>query len=305
MRNYLNKKGEAKCIVCFSINVNELFKTREFIYLKCTKCDLVFLKKMPSRSYYKRLYSYEDSLSEEISKLNPILYIYSKIPLLAGLRIYWSDYVNKMRAKSIVVNKEKGKILDVGCGSGNFLKKMEMYGWKVWGIEVGEKLVKIARTKLTGAKVYKGLLEETKLGKERFDVVTLWHVFEHMADPKAVIKKTSAILKKKGLLVIEVPHSKALNLSIFRRYWTLLLEPQHLHFWSRDSLKVLLKEFDLNLEKVDYPIHFPFVFLSSLVKWNRKTIIFIPIILPVSFLLTVFSSFIGKGDVIRIYATKQ
>ena len=81
--------------------------------------------------------------------------------------------------------------------------------------------------------------------------------------------------------------------------------PQHLHFWNEDSLRLILKKFGYEIKKIEYPIHFPFIFASSIIKADKYMFILLPLILPFSVLISVFFSLIKRGDIIRVYAQKR
>ncbi len=174
-------------------------------------------------------------------------------------------------------------------------------GWDASGTEVGKNLVREAAKKLKNGKIYLGLPDFRSFG-QKFNVITMWHVLEHVTNLKELLSFISANLDKNGVLIIEVPHSKSVNLRFFRDQWTLLLSPEHLHFWSVKSLGILLNKYNLEIKVSEYPSHFPFIFFSSLIKSNKKFLILTPLVLLLSVFISIISSLFKMNDIVRVYA---
>lgn len=297
--------GIKRCPVCQSVNLVPLFTAGEFRYMKCRACGLVFLSNVPSDKYFKKFYAYEKNFDTEINRLNPVLQTFLKLPIMKSMTVLLGQMINVSRAKSIKKIRKSPKILDVGCGPGDFLSEAKKLGWDTYGLELGDRLVNLTESKIGRGKVFKGYLDKIDFGKKKFDVITIWHVLEHMLELEKTFRKINVILSKEGTLVIEVPHSGSLNLKIFNKNWTLLLAPQHLHFWSEDSFKKLLHSYGLIIKRTEYPNHFPLIFFSSLVKKHRWLIYLAPILLPLSATISFCFSILKKGNLIRIYAIKE
>lgn len=133
-----------------------------------------------------------------------------------------------------------GRLLDVGCGSGEWLAKMSGLGWQVEGIDFDENAVAVARQR--GLDVRCGTLERQNFLSGVFDAVTLNHVIEHLPDPQNTILECVRILKPGGRLVIFTPNSSSLGHKVFRQDWRGLEPPRHLHLFSVQSLRFLLEE---------------------------------------------------------------
>lgn len=133
-----------------------------------------------------------------------------------------------------------GRVLDVGCGSGEWLSFMRKLGWQAEGIDFDEKAVKAARQ--SGFEVGCGAVEQQHYPDERFDAVVLNHVIEHVPDPVATLKECRRILKKGGRLVLMTPNSSSLGHSVFKQDWRGLEPPRHLHVFSNQSMRALLEK---------------------------------------------------------------
>jgi len=98
----------------------------------------------------------------------------------------------------------RGRILDIGCAWGFFLDRCKQRGWEVYGVELSHVEADYARRRF-GIEVFNGALGDARFPDRHFDVVTLWHVFEHMHDPLATLAEIRRILKPGGVVVIAVP----------------------------------------------------------------------------------------------------
>jgi ubiquinone/menaquinone biosynthesis C-methylase UbiE len=138
------------------------------------------------------------------------------------------------------LQNKRGKILDIGCGNGDFLIFMKANGWETFGIDFDENAVMAAKKK--GLTIFKGSLEDQNFPKNTFDAITLSHVIEHIYDPENMIKMCYDILKPGGLLVISTPNSASIGHRYFKKYWRGLEPPRHIHIFDLNCLKqVFLK----------------------------------------------------------------
>jgi 2-polyprenyl-3-methyl-5-hydroxy-6-metoxy-1,4-benzoquinol methylase len=128
-----------------------------------------------------------------------------------------------------------GHLLDVGCGNGDFLSKMQELKWIVQGIEIDEKAIIAARAK--GLNVQCLTLEEANFEKNYFDVIVLSHVIEHVYDPESLLKQCYEILKPGGKIVITTPNFKSLGHKIYKGFWRGLEVPRHIMIFSENNLR--------------------------------------------------------------------
>jgi len=136
-----------------------------------------------------------------------------------------------------------GRLLDVGCSSGYFLRRARERRWAVTGIDLDQRAVDYARAEL-GLDVRCATLESAGFAPASFDLVTLWGVLEHFPDPACQLRFIRAILRDGGRLVVGVPNVRSLNQMVARLSrddWDMLLEPGHLHHFNADTLTRLIK----------------------------------------------------------------
>jgi 2-polyprenyl-3-methyl-5-hydroxy-6-metoxy-1,4-benzoquinol methylase len=131
----------------------------------------------------------------------------------------------------------QGRVLDIGCGSGDWLALMKDLGWRVSGLDFDENAVKVARVR--GLEVACGALGEQDYPDDIFDAVTLSHVIEHVPDPIETLAECLRILKPGGILVVLTPNASSFSHGLFKQDWRGLEPPRHLHIFSNQSLAIL------------------------------------------------------------------
>ena len=123
----------------------------------------------------------------------------------------------------------QGRLLDVGCASGVFLRQAAEAGWRVAGIEIDPEAATWARS--VTPDIFVGDPTEAPFAPGSFDVVTSFHVVEHLMDPKGALRRMLGWLAPGGLLIVEVPNAGGMGSRVFGRYWSGLDFPRHLiHF---------------------------------------------------------------------------
>jgi 2-polyprenyl-3-methyl-5-hydroxy-6-metoxy-1,4-benzoquinol methylase len=132
-----------------------------------------------------------------------------------------------------------GRLLDVGCASGQFLTQMAAVGWRVSGIEFDHEAAAKARTVTPDVLV--GDPAQLTLPRAAFDVVTAFHVVEHLPDPAGAVRNMLTWLAPGGLLVIEVPNVGGWGGALFGRYWSGLDFPRHLIHFTPATMGALVE----------------------------------------------------------------
>ena len=147
-------------------------------------------------------------------------------------------------------------LLDIGAATGDFLATCKKGGWDVKGTEPNQKARSIAFQQ--GVQ----LLENNEgLKKHSFDVITLWHVLEHMGDLDYEIKRIKGLLGSNGRIVVAVPNFKSYDADYFKEYWAGYDVPRHLWHFSRSSISKLFKKHGLKIESI-HPMIFDSFYIS-------------------------------------------
>lgn len=133
-----------------------------------------------------------------------------------------------------------GRLLEVGCGSGENLKVLQDLGWIAEGVDFDAEAVENVRNK--GLRVRQGTLEEQNYPNENFDAITMSHLIEHVHDPEHLLRECRRILKKDGRVVIVTPNTRSIGHRIFRKAWRPLEPPRHLHIYCPQAISSLMSK---------------------------------------------------------------
>ncbi len=133
-----------------------------------------------------------------------------------------------------------GKVLDIGCGSGAFLESMRKSGYEIYGTELDGVAYQRA-SQVSRIHLQQGNLSHEMFGDARFDAVTIWHVLEHIEDPRSTISTVRELMHPEGLLFIEVPNLDSLQARMFGKHWFHLDPPRHIYQFTDKSLTQMLE----------------------------------------------------------------
>ena len=137
-------------------------------------------------------------------------------------------------------------LLDVGCAAGLFLERARAAGWQIRGVEPNAELAAKAEQRLGSGAILNTTFEDAPLRTQVFDAITMWDVLEHVADPAAVLRRCAGLLRDSGTLLLKVPDLDSLTARILRGKWPVLL-PEHLNYFTRQSLRALTRSAGLEL----------------------------------------------------------
>ena len=152
----------------------------------------------------------------------------------------------------------KGRILDIGAGTGDFLLECKNQNWDILGIEPNDKAKGIALVK--GIK-FGDTIE--KLESNSFDVITMWHVLEHVPDVEHQVAELKRLLKPSGTIIIAVPNFKSYDANHYKEFWAAYDVPRHLWHFSKTAIEKLFDKQNMNLEDVK-PMWFDSFYVSLL-----------------------------------------
>ena len=152
-------------------------------------------------------------------------------------------------------------LLDIGCGTGDFLKVAKENNWLVSGIEPNENARQIANSK-TDNSVFQ-IEQLSRFNPKSFNVITLWHVLEHLPKLEEHIKIIKSLLKDDGVLIIAVPNYKSYDAKFYKSFWAAYDVPRHLWHFSRSSISKLFGKHNFRLEK-SLPMKFDAYYVSLL-----------------------------------------
>ena len=158
--------------------------------------------------------------------------------VLAGTRTYWIPPLPR-----------RARVLEVGCGSGEFLRRLASRGMDCVGIEPAAEAARHA-AEISGAEVICGTLDSTDLAVGSFDGVFALHVLEHLAEPRAALARIAAVLKPAGFLVLSVPNAGSWQMAAFKSCWIGCDVPRHLWHFERGHLVRLITSTGFAVERL-------------------------------------------------------
>ncbi|WP_440120332.1 class I SAM-dependent methyltransferase [Tenacibaculum sp. Ill] len=211
--------------------------------------DYNMLVTSPVPNNLEKYYASEDYISHTDSKTSLFDKTYQFV----------KNYTLKKKLKLInSFNTENKLILDVGAGTGDFLKVCENGGWKITGVEPSEKARVFAKNKNIR------LLEDlSKIENKQFDVITLWHVLEHIPNLTEYIKQLKLLLKPNGVLIIAVPNYQSFDAKHYKEFWAAYDVPRHLWHFSKTSISKIFSLVEMEVKKT-LPMKFDSFYVSLL-----------------------------------------
>ncbi|CAC9972648.1 class I SAM-dependent methyltransferase [Flavobacterium panici] len=211
--------------------------------------DMLITSPQPDLENLGRYYESEDYISHTDNKRSVFEKAYHFVKSIA------------LKNKLNLINSEqsqKGKILDIGAGTGDFLLTAKNDGWNVIGVEPSERAKNIAKQKGIS------FVEEiSELKNNSFDVITMWHVLEHVPNLELQIQELKRLLKPTGTLIVAVPNFKSFDAEHYGEFWAAFDVPIHFWHFSKKAIKSLFEKVDMKLEKV-LPMKFDSFYVSLL-----------------------------------------
>lgn len=211
--------------------------------------DMLITHPKPGLDVLGRYYESADYISHTDSKRSLFEKVYHFIKGIA------------LKNKLNLINSlqpNKGKILDIGAGTGEFLFVAQQNGWNTTGVEPSEKAKKIAINK--GVSFVEALAQ---LEDHTFDVITMWHVLEHVPDLNHQIKELKRLLKPSGYLIVAVPNFNSFDAQHYGKFWAAYDVPIHFWHFSKTAIQKLFQKEQMELVKI-LPMKFDSFYVSLL-----------------------------------------
>lgn len=179
--------------------------------------------------------------------------------LIDKLYLLVKKYTLNQKIKYITKFQKNSKtLLDIGTGTGEFLIQAKTKNWKVVGVEPN----KLAREKGKNKQID---IHETldHLNGKKFNIITLWHVLEHLPNLNEEIKKIDSLLEQEGTLIIAVPNFKSYDAKYYKTHWAAYDVPRHLWHFSKNSIEAVFKQHGYKIQEIK-PMYFDSYYVSLL-----------------------------------------
>jgi 2-polyprenyl-3-methyl-5-hydroxy-6-metoxy-1,4-benzoquinol methylase len=227
----------SNCPVCNNNKFSEFLQCKDhflsketFFILKCENCGLLFTNPRPDKKTIGQYYKSNQYISHSNTRKGIVNRIYHFVRSLN----------HRTKYKSISKIKSEGEILDIGCATGEFLAYFKKRGWKITGIEPDSDARKYAQNNYCLDVFPEDEIQS--LGEKRFDVITLWHVLEHVPELNRRIQELYRLLKDDGILIIAVPNASSYDANHFGTYWAGYDVPRHLYHFNKEVIGRLFKK---------------------------------------------------------------
>jgi SAM-dependent methyltransferase len=230
------------CPVCQSdslghhLNVKDHSISKEdFELVRCANCGFVLTQDHPDLESIGPYYESEDYISHTNTDKGLVNQLYHKV------RAYMLGQKQKLVEKCI----SSGDLLDIGTGTGYFLSHMKSAGWQVTGLEPDSGARTVAKEQF-GLEV-NDIDALYKLEKKSFDIITMWHVLEHVHKLNEDLSQINSLIRDNGWLIIAVPNPTSSDATHYKSAWAAYDVPRHLWHFSPESMNVLLEKHGFEL----------------------------------------------------------
>lgn len=273
--------GETK-LLAFLTAKDYTVTHENFEITRCQACELLFTNPRPTASEASPYYKSENYISHSDTQRGIINRLYHVVRNFT------------LKQKTRWIEKEKTgnlELLDIGCGNGHFLHACQKAGWKISGMELDPVTAARAETML-GIDIYSSIKNIPK--SEKFNLISLWHVLEHVYELEEYFMFFKSQIAKEGVLLLALPNSKSFDAHHFKEYWAAYDVPRHVYHFEPSTIASLAKKHGFKLKSTRGQIFDSFYIslLSHEYKTGKKKLInsF------VTGLWSNISAYFGKGN---------
>lgn len=253
----------SQCPICGGRSIRQIFSVIDstvsgdlFPVMECSTCTARFTNGVPTENEIGRYYKSEDYISHTETSEGVVNSLYHTV------RRYTLQQKKKLVQSLLGYNT--GSLLDLGCGTGGFLNVMNKGGWQCKGLEPDPDARSIA--------IGKGLdVSSTddffKLPPAHYNVITLWHVLEHVHALHEYVEQFNKLLKKDGVVLVAVPNYTSRDADHYQNKWAAYDVPRHLYHFSPASMRVLMARHGFSVTEI-LPMWFDSFYVSMLSEKN-------------------------------------
>ncbi len=218
---------------------DEFLTKEDFHICECQNCGLLYTMPRPSMDKIADYYKSDEYYSHNENKKGFIPRVYESVKRINLKHKY------QMATEGMPV----GNVLDIGCGVGDFLHTAESHGWSCTGVEPSENAMAIAKKRMKGNIIPSADLDNIPDGY--FDLITMWHVLEHIDDLKHEVALLQRLIRPGGVVVVALPNYKSYDAQHYKHFWAGYDVPRHLSHFNRIVLTNMFKSNGLQLLRTD------------------------------------------------------
>ena len=192
--------------------------------MRCIECKHIFVNPIPDDNSLRDFYI---QAIPKLKELFPIPDDFSPTYLTNAI----SEIEKIIFFKENNILEKKGKVLDIGFGKGGFLLSLKNESWDCTGLELTDDVALLPGVE-GKFKIFYGADAFNNLDKDGYDIITLWHVLEHLSSPVEVLSEAQKYLRSDGKIIVAVPNYDSLSAKLFKKYWYGAIPPWHLHLFT-------------------------------------------------------------------------
>jgi 2-polyprenyl-3-methyl-5-hydroxy-6-metoxy-1,4-benzoquinol methylase len=255
------------CPICENPNSNieieslDFSLTKErFSILHCQQCSLRFTSPVPNQTEIGKYYKFSEYISHTDVKEGWMNQLYHKVRI--------KTLAQKTKWVQSLFTGHKGHLLDIGAGTGAFVSAMKDKEWNVSGLEPDE------ATRKKAFETYGIQLQSIEtiyqLPENEYEVISMWHVLEHVHELKPYLKQCYKSLKHNGRLIIAVPNYTSFDAKFYRKYWAAYDLPRHLYHFSPVAMNQLMDSLDFEIVQMK-PMWYDSFYVSLLSEKYKES----------------------------------
>ena len=279
----------SSCPACGETNLLPFLKAKDytvseetFEITRCDMCHLLFTNPRPNAIEAGPYYNSENYISHSDTQQGLINKLYHIV----------RNFTLKQKTRWIE-NEKRGnlELLDIGCGNGHFLHACKKSGWKINGMDL-DAVTALRAESMLGINIYPSIKDIPKA--EKFDLISLWHVLEHVYELDEYFKFFASRIAEKGVLVLALPNAASFDAHYFKEYWAAYDVPRHIYHFEPNTITSLAKKYGFKLKSTRGQIFDSFYIslLSHQYKTGSKKIVS-------SFIIGLWSNisaYVSKGN---------
>lgn len=259
------------CPICGSEKINLFLESKDYFLTNekfkidaCQDCGFRFTNPRPAAAELGRYYQSTNYISHSDTKKGLMAFVYQ---LVRKLTI-------KSKIRLIQKYRTSGALLDIGCATGQFINQIRKSNWSVTGIEPDEKTRNYAISEF-GLDVYpENYLNQ--ISQATFDVITMWHVLEHVSDLNNRMEQLKLLLKPDGIIILAVPNCNSYDAKKYHKFWAGYDLPRHLYHFTKSDFSNLAKKYGFTIVNI-LPMKFDSFYVSLLSeKYKNGSMRWIP-----------------------------
>lgn len=225
--------NENTCPICSNLNSRLIFAVGAGKLVECQRCHVIYYLPRPTNQELEDFYNseaYRNQFQESSM---------AGISFAKGRYQQFEKVLQKFSPS--VFEKSTKNLLDIGCGTGDFLQVAMHHGWQVSGTEISPEAAQRISEKIPH-NIFVGNLLSIDLPSQNYDVITLYHVIEHLISPNEFLSRIRQLLKPNGVFFVETPNIGGIGFKISKKEWSHLIPPEHITYFNPNSLKFTLNQ---------------------------------------------------------------